>query len=54
MAGVGLSGLAAMIYQIVWTRVISLSIGSSVYAFFSLIVTAFICGLALLLPKRSI
>jgi len=46
MAAVGLSGLAAMIYQIAWTRIISLSIGSSVYAF-SLIVTAFICGLAL-------
>jgi len=46
MIGIGLSGLAAMIYQIAWTRVISLSIGSSVYAF-SLIVAAFICGLAL-------
>jgi len=46
MAGIGLSGLAAMMYQIAWTRVLSLSIGSSVYAF-SLIVTAFICGLAL-------
>ncbi len=46
MAGIGISGLAAMIYQIAWTRVISLSIGASVYAF-SLIVTAFICGLAL-------
>jgi len=46
MAGIGVSGLAAMVYQIAWTRVLSLSIGSSVYAF-SLIVTAFICGLAL-------
>jgi len=46
MIGIGLSGLAAMIYQIAWTRVLLLSIGSSVYAF-SLIVTAFICGLAL-------
>ena len=46
MVGIGLSGLAAMIYQIAWTRVLSLAIGSSVYAF-SLIVTAFICGLAL-------
>ncbi len=46
MVGIGLSGLAAMIYQIAWTRVLSLSIGSSVYAF-SLIVSAFICGLAL-------
>jgi spermidine synthase len=45
-AGIGVSGMAAMIYQIAWTRVLLLSIGSSVYAF-SLIVTAFICGLAL-------
>jgi spermidine synthase len=46
LVGIGLSGVAAMIYQIAWTRVLLLSIGSSVYAF-SLIVTAFICGLAL-------
>ncbi len=46
MAAIGLSGVAAMIYQVVWTRVLTLFIGSSVYAF-SLIVTAFILGLAL-------
>jgi len=46
MAAIGISGLAAMIYQIAWTRVLLLSMGSSVYAF-SLIVTAFISGLAL-------
>jgi len=46
VAGIGVSGIAAMIYQIAWTKVLLLSIGSSVYAF-SLIVTAFICGLAL-------
>jgi len=46
MAAAGVSGLAAMIYQIAWTRVLLLAMGSSVYAF-SLIVTAFICGLAL-------
>ena len=46
MAAIGVSGLAAMIYQIAWTRVLLLSMGSSVYAF-SLIVTAFISGLAL-------
>ncbi len=46
MVGIGVSGIAAMIYQIAWTRVLLLSIGSSVYAF-SLIVTVFICGLAL-------
>ncbi|MCH8967337.1 MAG: fused MFS/spermidine synthase, partial [Planctomycetes bacterium] len=46
MLVMGLSGVAAMIYQIAWTRVLALSIGSSVYAF-SLIVGAFIGGLAL-------
>ncbi|MCH8992125.1 MAG: fused MFS/spermidine synthase, partial [Acidobacteria bacterium] len=46
LAGIGLSGVAAMTYQIAWTRVLALSIGSSVYAF-SLILTAFIGGLAL-------
>jgi len=46
MAAIGLSGMAALIYQTSWTRVIALSIGSSVYAF-SLIVAAFISGLAL-------
>ena len=46
LVGIGLSGVAAMTYQIAWTRVLSLSIGSSVYAF-SLILTAFIGGLAL-------
>lgn len=44
--GLGVSGFAAMVYQIAWTRVLSLAIGSSVYAF-SLILTAFIAGLAL-------
>jgi len=46
MIGIGLSGGAAMIYQIAWSRVLSLAIGSSVYAF-SMILTAFISGLAL-------
>lgn len=46
LAGIGLSGVAAMTGQIAWTRVLTLSIGSSVYAF-SLILTAFIGGLAL-------
>ncbi|MGA1826374.1 MAG: fused MFS/spermidine synthase [bacterium] len=46
MIGIGLSGSAAMTYQIAWTRTISLSIGSTVYAF-SMILTCFISGLAL-------
>ncbi|MFQ5450680.1 MAG: fused MFS/spermidine synthase [Nitrospinaceae bacterium] len=42
----GLSGLCALIYQIAWNRILSLLLGSSVYAF-SLILTTFILGLAL-------
>ena len=43
---IALSGVAAMIYQVVWTRVLTLFIGTSVYAF-SLIVGAFVAGLAI-------
>jgi spermidine synthase len=46
LAGYGLSGLAAMVLQIAWTRVLSLAFGSSVYAF-ALLVAAFILGLAI-------
>lgn len=42
----GLSGLAAMTYQIAWTRVIALIIDSTTYSF-TAIVTCFILGLAL-------
>ncbi|MCA9484433.1 MAG: fused MFS/spermidine synthase [Nitrospina sp.] len=42
----GLSGVAALIYQVAWNRIFSLVLGSSVYAF-SLILTTFILGLAL-------
>lgn len=42
----GLSGFASMVYQVAWTRVLSLNIGSSTYAF-TVIVTAFILGLGL-------
>lgn len=44
--GYGISGLAAMVFQIAWARVLALVIGSSVYAF-ALLVSAFILGLAL-------
>ncbi len=44
--GFGISGFAAMIYQVAWTRIFSLSIGSATYAF-TIIVGAFILGLAL-------
>ncbi len=45
LIGYGFSGFAALIYEIAWTRVLSLLIGSSVYAF-GLMLTAFILGLA--------
>ncbi|MZH05143.1 MAG: spermidine synthase [Nitrospinae bacterium] len=41
-----LSGLTALVYQVVWTRILSLLLGSSVYAF-SMILSVFILGLAL-------
>ena len=45
LLGYGLSGLAAMLFQIAWTRVLVLVVGSSVYAL-ALVVSAFILGLA--------
>lgn len=42
----GFSGLCALVYQVAWNRILSLLLGSSVYAF-SLILTTFILGLAL-------
>ncbi len=41
----GISGFAAMVSQVGWTRVLSLAIGSTIYAF-SIIVATFILGLA--------
>jgi len=43
--GYGLSGFAALVYEIAWARVLSLLIGSTVYAF-SLMLTAFVLGIA--------
>ena len=40
------AGMIALVYQMAWTRILSLLLGSSVYAF-SLILTVFILGLAL-------
>lgn len=44
--GAGITGAAAMMTQIGWTRMIAVSIGSSAYAF-SLIVAVFLIGLAI-------
>jgi len=46
LGGLAVSGLAAMVYQITWTRALIMSVGSSTYAFTS-ILAAFILGLAL-------
>ncbi len=46
LAAFGVSGFAAMVYQVAWSRVLSLIIGSSVYGF-SIMLTTFLVGLAL-------
>ncbi|MBI4529736.1 MAG: fused MFS/spermidine synthase [Deltaproteobacteria bacterium] len=42
----GISGAASMIYEVAWTRALSLTIGSSTYAFTSMLVV-FLTGIAL-------
>ncbi len=44
-AGLGVSGAASMIYEVTWSRALTLSIGSSTYAFTAMLV-AFLCGIA--------
>ena len=46
LLGFGISGFCALVYQLAWNRILSLLLGSSVYAF-SLILAIFILGLAL-------
>ena len=46
LIGYGVSGFAALAYEVAWSRILSMMIGSSVYAF-SMMLTAFILGLAL-------
>lgn len=46
VVGLGLSGAASMIYEIAWTRALSLILGSSTYAFTSMLL-AFLVGIAL-------
>jgi len=46
LIGFGMAGFASMVYEVAWTRVLSLIMGSSVYAF-SLMLTAFIAGIGL-------
>jgi spermidine synthase len=46
IAGLGISGAASMMYEVAWTRALALTIGSSTYAFSTMLVT-FLTGLAL-------
>lgn len=46
LAAVAASGAAAMIYEVAWTRLLALQLGSSVYAFTTMLAT-FLLGLAL-------
>ncbi|MFQ5852606.1 MAG: fused MFS/spermidine synthase, partial [Candidatus Binatia bacterium] len=46
LAAYGLSGLAAMAYEVAWTRMLVLILGSSTYAF-TLMLATFLIGLAL-------
>jgi spermidine synthase len=45
VAGFAVSGFVALAYEVIWSRVLSLIIGSSVYAF-SIMLTTFLIGLA--------
>jgi predicted membrane-bound spermidine synthase len=46
IAGIGLSGFVAMLYEVVWTRLLALALGSSTHAFSIMLIT-FITGIAL-------
>lgn len=46
LTAIAMVGFASMIYEVAWTRVLSMLVGSSVYAF-SLMLVAFISGLGL-------
>ncbi len=46
LGGFALSGFIALSYEVIWSRVLALIIGSSVYAF-SIMLTTFLIGLAL-------
>ncbi|MBW7996678.1 MAG: tetratricopeptide repeat protein [Candidatus Glassbacteria bacterium] len=46
LAGIFVSGFTAMVYEISWTRILSMVLGSSTYSF-ALMLAAFITGIAL-------
>src|SRR5438034_4755673 len=45
VVGIGISGFVAMLYEVVWTRMLALALGSSTHAF-SLMLITFITGIA--------
>lgn len=45
LAGIGVSGFVAMVYEVAWTRLLALSLGSSTHAY-SLMLATFISGIA--------
>ena len=44
--GIGLSGFCALGYEVLWTRVLTMAVGASVYGF-TIILVAFLTGIAL-------
>jgi spermidine synthase len=46
LAGIGVSGFCALGYEVLWTRVLTLTIGTSVYGF-TIMLVAFLSGIAL-------
>lgn len=45
LAGFAVSGAASMVYEVTWSRALTLVIGSSTYAFTAMLI-AFLCGIA--------
>jgi spermidine synthase len=46
LVGIGISGFCALGYEVLWTRILTLTIGTSVYGF-SIMLIAFLTGIAL-------
>ena len=44
--GIGISGFCALGYEVLWTRVLTMVVGASVYSF-TIILVAFLTGIAL-------
>lgn len=46
LAGIGISGFCALGYEVLWTRVLTIAVGASVYGF-TIMLAAFLTGIAL-------